>query len=63
MAQYHDPDVFVSLDESAADAKTGQRLHGWSPKGQPGVHRMSFLCGLRYSDHMRTDQVICFGDP
>jgi hypothetical protein len=39
MAEYLDPDVFVALDESAVDDKTGQRRYGWSPAGQPCVRR------------------------
>lgn len=49
MAEYLDPDVFVALDESAVDGKTGQRQYGRSPSGQPCVRRMSFLRGVRYS--------------
>ena len=49
MAQYTDPDLFVALDESAVDDKTGQRTHGWSRLGVPCVRRMSFLHGVRYS--------------
>jgi hypothetical protein len=35
MAEYHDPDVFVALDESAVDNKTGHRTYGWSLVEQP----------------------------
>jgi hypothetical protein len=37
MAEYPDPDIFVALDESAIDDKTGQHRYGWSPAGQPCV--------------------------
>lgn len=43
MAEYLDPDVFITLDESAVDDKTGQHRYGWSPAGQPCVWRMTFL--------------------
>lgn len=43
MAQYTDPDLFVALDESAIDNKTGQRSSGWSEVGTQCVRRMSFL--------------------
>jgi len=49
MAQYTDPDLFVALDESAVDDKTGQRGFGWSTVGTQCVRRMSFLRGVRYS--------------
>ena len=35
MAKYLDPDVFVVLDESVVDDKTGHCMYGWSPVGQP----------------------------
>jgi hypothetical protein len=34
MAQYTDPDLFIALDESAVDDKTGQHTHGWSQLGR-----------------------------
>jgi len=46
MAEYQDPDLFVALDESAVDNRTGQRLDGWAPVGQQCVRRMSFLRGV-----------------
>jgi hypothetical protein len=49
MAEYLDPDVFVALDESAVDDKTGQCRYGRSPAGQPCVQRMTFLRGVRHS--------------
>ena len=49
IAEYLDPDVFVALDESAVDGKTGQHQYGWSPSGKPCVHQMSFLWGVHYS--------------
>ena len=49
MAEYTDPDLFVALDESAVNDKTGQWQFGWSSVGTQSVHRMSFLCGVRYS--------------
>ena len=49
MAEYTDPDLFVALDESAVDDKTGQRQFGWSSVGTQCVRRMSFLRGVRYS--------------
>ena len=49
MAEYLDPDVFVALDESAVDGKTGQHHYGQSPSGQSCVHQMSFLWGVCYS--------------
>ena len=49
MAEYLDPDMFVALDESAVDDRTGQRQYGWSPAGQPCVRCMTFLRGTRYS--------------
>lgn len=42
-------ELFVALDESAVDNRTGQRNYGWSQLGQPCVRRMSFLRGTRYS--------------
>jgi len=60
MAQYTDPEVFVALDESAVDDKTGQRQYGWSPLGTQCVRRMSFLRGVRYSilPALTTDGII-----
>lgn len=49
MAQYDDPDVFVFLDESAVDNKTGQRNKGRSRRGTPCVRRATFIRGTRYS--------------
>ena len=49
MAEYTDPDVFVTIDESTVDDKTGHRRMGWSHLGTPCVRRMSFLRGVRYS--------------
>ena len=49
MAQYNDPDLFVVLDESAVDNKTGQRAMGWSEINTRCVRRMTFLRGVRYS--------------
>lgn len=49
MAQYTDPELFVFLDESAVDGRTGQRRQGWSHMGTPCVRRMSFMRGTRYS--------------
>ncbi|PPR05263.1 hypothetical protein CVT26_012410 [Gymnopilus dilepis] len=49
MVQYTDPELFVFLDESAVDDRTGQRTQGWSHMGTPCVRRMSFLRGTRYS--------------
>jgi hypothetical protein len=49
MSQYMDPDLFVALDESVVDDKTGQRMHGWSPIRMQCVRRMSFLHGVCYS--------------
>ena len=43
MAEYPNPDVFVALDESAVDNKTGHHTYGWSPVGQPCVWQMTFL--------------------
>jgi len=60
MAQYTNPDVFVALDESAVDNKTGQRKQGWSPVNTQCVRRMSFLRGVRYSilPALTTDGII-----
>jgi hypothetical protein len=49
MAQYDDPDLFVFLDESSVDNKTGQRKEGRSRRGTPCVRRATFICGTRYS--------------
>jgi hypothetical protein len=49
MAEYQNPDLFVSLDESAIDNRTGQRPDGWAPVGQQCVRWMSFLHGEQYS--------------
>ena len=49
MAQYDDPDLFVFLDESSIDNKTGQRNNGRSHIGTPCVRRATFLRGTRYS--------------
>jgi hypothetical protein len=49
MSEYTNPEVFIFLDESAVDGKTGQRSYEWSRIGQPCVRRMSFLRGKRYS--------------
>jgi len=49
MSQYTDPELFVFLDESAVDGRTGQRTQGWSRMGTPCVRHMSFLRGVRYS--------------
>ena len=49
MAEYNDPEVFVALDESAVDGRTGQRGYGRSRVGNPCVKRMTFLRGVRYS--------------
>jgi transposase len=49
MAQYTDPELFVAVDESAVDDRTGQRTQGWSKIGSQCVRRMSFLRGVRYS--------------
>jgi len=60
MAEYTNPDVFVALDESAVDNKTGQRQQGWSPVNTQCVQRMSFLQGVRYSilPALTTDGII-----
>jgi len=60
MAQYTNPEVFVALDESAVDDKTGQQQYGWSPLGMQCVRRMSFLRGVRYSilPALTTDGII-----
>ena len=60
MAEYTNPDVFVSLDESAINNRTVQRSHEWSPVGQPCVHRMTFPHGQRYSilPALTTDGII-----
>jgi transposase len=49
MAQYDDPDLFVFLDESSVDNKTGQRKNGRSHRGTPCVRRATFIRGTRYS--------------
>jgi hypothetical protein len=49
MSKYTNPEVFIFLDKSAVDGKTGQQSYGWSRIGQPCVCRMSFLQGKRYS--------------
>ena len=48
MAEYTDLDLFVALDESAVNDKTGQQQFGWSSVGTQCVCRMSFLCGVCY---------------
>jgi transposase len=60
MAEYTDPDVFVAIDESAIDDKTGHRQMGWSRLGVPCVRRMTFLRGVRYSilPALTTDGII-----
>ena len=49
MAKYLDPDVFVVLDESVVDDKTGHCMYSWSPVGLPCMQRMAFLQGVCYS--------------
>jgi transposase len=49
VAQYDDPDMFVFLDESAVDNRTGQRNKGRSRRGTPCVRRATFIRGTRYS--------------
>ncbi|KAJ3503155.1 hypothetical protein NMY22_g18348 [Coprinellus aureogranulatus] len=49
MAQYDDPELFVAIDESAVDNKTGQRGSGWAEINTRCVRRMTFLRGIRYS--------------
>jgi transposase len=49
MAQYDDPDLFIFLDESSVDNKTGQRNNGRSHRGTPCVRRATFIRGTRYS--------------
>ena len=49
MAQYTNPELFVAVDESAVDDRTGQRTQGWSKIGTQCVRRMSFLRGICYS--------------
>ena len=43
MAEYTDPDVFVTIDQSAVDDKTGHRRMGWSHLGTPCVRRCRFF--------------------
>lgn len=49
MAQYEDPEMFVAIDESAVDNKTGQRSYGWSDIDTPCVRCATFLRGERLS--------------
>ena len=60
MSQYTDPDLFVALDESAVDDRTGQQVHGWSTVRMQCVRRMSFLRGVRYSilPALTTEEII-----
>ena len=49
MAQHINPDMFVFLDESAVDGKTGERASGWPPPDTPAVMRSTFFRGIRHS--------------
>jgi hypothetical protein len=49
MAQYDDPDLFVFLDESSVNNKTGQQNKGRSHKGAPCVRQATFIRGIQYS--------------
>ena len=49
MSQYTDPELFVFLDESAVDGRTGQHTQDWSRMETLCVHHMSFLRGVWYS--------------
>ena len=49
MAQYTDLDMFVFLDESAADNHTMRQACGWSAASTPAVERFTFLQGVRHS--------------
>jgi transposase len=49
MAQYSDPDLFVFLDESAVDGRTGLRANGWAPSNIRAVERSTILRGVRHS--------------
>ena len=48
MAQYNNPDLFVFLDESSVDNKTGQQNKGRSRKGVLCVRRATFIRGIWY---------------
>ncbi|KIM42230.1 hypothetical protein M413DRAFT_10428 [Hebeloma cylindrosporum] len=47
MAEYQDPDLFVALDESAVDNRTGQRHEGWAPVGQQCAGQLNPYPGKR----------------
>jgi hypothetical protein len=49
MAQYDDPHLFIFLDKSSVDNKTGQRNNGRSHRGTPCVCWATFMQGTRYS--------------
>ena len=48
-AQYVDPEMFVFLDESAADNHTVRRASGWAAAGTPAVEKSTCLRGVRHS--------------